>query len=192
MAVIIIQTGDDGTGYQWTSEALVSLSLAASLLRRQVLSKPEAHDLSGSSSRYLVYKVNCGWKLVGGQMFAAMLKNEGCVGLGHPRNNEKHWHFAQMWMRYSNHRAINDVLAAKNHFLDLRRSDVLAAADNELFEPPCNREVSVRVRPRKIACVVPALAQRRFRFCRLVVIAAHEIWPAHNEFALRASSDIGA
>ena len=108
------------------------------------------------------------------------------VGFGH---DEQTRHFAERGVPHADHRAVGDLRMPEDDFLDLGRRDVLAAADDQFLDASGDRQIAGRVRLREIAGVVPALAQRRRGFGRLVVIALHQVRPAHDQFALVAEAE---
>src|SRR5690349_4625039 len=91
---------------------------------------------------------------------------------------------------FADHRAVDHLFATENHFLNFGGCNVLTAADNQLLEPSGDREISVGVRFREITRIIPAIAERRLSLGRLVVVAAHQVRPPNDQFALRAGHRI--
>ncbi len=128
--------------------------------------------------------------LVGRQTRAAVREQRVDVEFALPGDHEQVWHLAQRRMRHADHRAVDHLRMEKGDFLDFGRRDVLPAADDQLLDASGDGEIAVRIGLREIAGVIPALAQRRRRFLRLVVIALHQVGAANDQLALGADRQI--
>ena len=98
--------------------------------RWEALTKFEPHDLARTRSGNLIDEVDCGRYLVCRQMPSAMLKNDVGIATLDAGHHKKRWHFAQVGMRCTYHRTINNHLAPEYHFLNFSRRDILASSDN--------------------------------------------------------------
>src|SRR6516225_2264280 len=159
----------------------------------QRLAQLVTDNLARSGARNLFNEAHRMRNLVGRKAGPAV--REQRFGLDHlagTRHHEQCRHLAEMGVRNPDHRAIEHGFMRIDDLLYLSRRDVLAAANDELLESSGNGQKAVLVAAREIAGMVPALAQRRVRLLRLVVIARHDVGPAHDQLPFLRRIDVAA
>jgi hypothetical protein len=90
---------------------------------------------------------------------------------------------APFLMPAADDRDFGDRCMRLQHFLDLARIDVGAAADDQILRPILERQESVAVLRAEIAGVQPAAGERIRRSLGVAPIALHHRRPAHQYFA---------
>src|SRR5262249_14843398 len=95
-------------------------------------------------------------------------------------------------MRYADHSAIEHCLKGVHNFFDLRRRDVLPAADNEFLQTTSDGKEPFLIALGQIAGVIPALTQRVARLPRLIVIPGHHVRPTYDQLSSLARLAIPA
>src|SRR5271157_4972589 len=82
---------------------------------------------------------------------------------------------APVCIRDTDHRGLRDGGMPFQHFFDLGRIDVFAAADEHFFAVPDHVVIALRVAPEQIACAHPAFGKRLASRLRVVPITGKEM-----------------
>src|SRR6202042_2165591 len=90
---------------------------------------------------------------------------------------------AQGRVRQADHGGLGDPGMLVEHFLDLPRVDVVAAADDQVFFPVHDVEIAVLVGPGQVTAVEPAVADRPGGGPGAVPVALHHVPPAEDTLA---------
>src|SRR4029453_7695389 len=96
-------------------------------------------------------------------------------------HNKSVWRLAPATMRQPDDRNLLYRRMSQKHALDFDGGNVLAAADDDVFQAVANLDVAIRMHDRSIPRMKPSAANRLFGCFRVVVVTGHDhIAAGHN------------
>src|SRR5438477_9780442 len=101
-----------------------------------------------------------------------------------PQNNEGVRRFAPAFMRPPDDRDLLHGRMLQEHALDFDGGNVFAAADDDIFQPVANLDVTIRMHDRSVARMKPSTAYGLCGRLRVVVVTGHDHIAAGHYFPL--------